>query len=34
MTRVIAYLRRLVACWVAADPDPRYSRLDRWDGRR
>jgi hypothetical protein len=24
--------RRFVAFWIADDPDPEYSQLDRWDG--
>lgn len=27
-----AYLRRFFTSWVAADPDPQYSGLDRADG--
>lgn len=30
--RVRAYLRRFFTCWVAEDPDPAYSALDRSDG--
>lgn len=30
--RVRAYLRRFFTSWVADDPDPSYSALDRSDG--
>lgn len=30
--RVRAYLRRFFTSWVAEDPDPTYSALDRSDG--
>lgn len=30
--RVRAYLRRFFTSWVAEDPDPSYSSLDRADG--
>lgn len=30
--RLRAYLRRLLTNWVADDPDPTYSTLDRCDG--
>ena len=26
--------RRWVAFWIADDPNPEYSQLDRWDGLR
>ncbi len=29
---VRAYLHRFFTCWVAEDPDPGYSGLDRCDG--
>jgi hypothetical protein len=29
---VRAYLHRFFTCWVAEDPDPRYSAMDRSDG--
>ncbi|GAA3709912.1 hypothetical protein GCM10022204_30280 [Microlunatus aurantiacus] len=29
---VRAYLHRFFTSWVAEDPDPTYSRLDRCDG--
>lgn len=31
---MIAYLRRLLTQWVADDPHPTPSQLDRWDGVR
>ena len=30
--RVRAYLRRFFTSWVAEDPSPEYSKLDRADG--
>ena len=30
--RVRAYLTRFFTCWVAEDPTPAYSSLDRADG--
>lgn len=30
--RVRSYLRRFFTSWVAEDPDPTYSSLDRSDG--
>ena len=30
--RVRAYLRRFFTSWVAEDPEPEYSKLDRADG--
>ena len=29
---VRSYLRRFFTCWVAEDPDPCYSTMDRCDG--
>lgn len=34
MTAVVAFFRRLVFAWVAEDPSPTYSTLDKLDGRR
>jgi hypothetical protein len=30
--RLRAYLRRFFTSWIAEDPDPTYSTLDRGDG--
>jgi len=34
MSTAIAYLKRFLTQWVAADPSPTYSSLDQMDGRR
>ena len=34
LARLAQYLRRFFTSWVADDPEPTASTLDRWDGQR